>query len=38
MLTVLENYKQRDIAVQDIKIDRGTLEQHVIEIARGKEE
>lgn len=38
MLTVLENYKQRDIAVLDIKIDRGTLEQHVIEITRRKEE
>lgn len=35
MLTLLEDYKQRNINVLDIKIDRGTLEQHFIEIARG---
>lgn len=34
MLTLLEDYKQRGIAVLDIKIDRGTLEQHFIDIAR----
>ncbi len=38
MLTVLEEFKQRGIAVQDIKIDRGTLEQHFIEMARGNGE
>jgi len=35
MLTLLTDYKQRGIAVLDIKIDRGTLEQHFIDIARG---
>ncbi len=35
MLILLESYKQRGIAVLDIKIDRGTLEQHFIDIARG---
>lgn len=35
MLTLLESFKQRGIAVLDIKIDRGTLEQLFIEIARG---
>ena len=38
MLTLLEGFKQRGIAVLDIKIDRGTLEQHFIEIARGNGE
>ncbi len=35
MLTLLESFKQRGIAVLDIQIDRGTLEQLFIEIARG---
>ncbi|MFD1175835.1 ABC transporter ATP-binding protein [Paenibacillus puldeungensis] len=38
MLTLLEDFKQRGIAVLDIKIDRGTLEQHFINIARGNGE
>ena len=36
MLKMLENYKQREISIQDIKIDRGTLEEHFIDISRGK--
>lgn len=35
LLTLLEEYKQKGISVSDIKIDRGTLEQHFIEMARG---
>lgn len=35
LLTVLEGFKQRGIDVLDIKIDRGTLEQHFIKIAKG---
>ena len=35
MLDLLEEYKQRNIAVLDIKIGRGTLEQHSIDMARG---
>ena len=38
MLTLLEDFKQRGISVLDIKIDRGTLEQHFINIARGNGE
>ncbi|WP_310602440.1 ABC transporter ATP-binding protein [Anaerosporobacter sp.] len=38
MLTQLKDYKRRGIAVLDIKIDRGTLEQHFINIARGNGE
>lgn len=38
MLTQLEDYKHREIVVLDIKIDRGTLEQHFIDIARGNGE
>ena len=35
LLALLEDYKARGITVLDIKIDRGSLEQHFIEIARG---
>lgn len=35
LLTLLEDYKRRGLAVLDVKIDRGTLEQHFIDIARG---
>lgn len=35
LLEHLEDYRQRGIKVLDIKIDRGSLEQHFIEIARG---
>lgn len=38
MLTLLIDFKQRGIDVLDIKIDRGTLEQHFIDIARGSGE
>lgn len=34
LLTLLENYKQNDISILDIKISRGTLEQHFMELAR----
>lgn len=34
MLTLLEGYKQKNITVLDIKIDRETLEQHFIKITR----
>jgi len=35
LLTVLTQYRERDIAVLDIKIDKGTLEEHFINISRG---
>ncbi len=38
LLPLLIDYKQRGITVLDIKIDRGTLEQHFINISRGNEE
>lgn len=34
LLTLLENYKQNGISILDIKISRGTLEQHFMELAR----
>ncbi|MDD5935521.1 MAG: ABC transporter ATP-binding protein [Clostridiales bacterium] len=37
MLVQLEKYKQQQIRVLDIKIDRGTLEQHFIDISKGVE-
>lgn len=38
LLTLLEDCKRKGIAVLDIKIDRGTLEQHFIDIAGRNEE
>ncbi|RUT47016.1 ABC transporter ATP-binding protein [Paenibacillus anaericanus] len=38
LLTLLEDLKQKNVEVLDIKVDRGTLEQHFIEIARRTEE
>lgn len=35
LLDLLEEFKLKGITVLDIKIDRGSLEQHFIEIARG---
>ena len=35
LIDLLEDYKRRGIAIVDMKIDRGTLEQHFIELARG---
>lgn len=35
MLALLEGFQQKGVAVLDIKIDRGTLEKHFIDIARG---
>ncbi|HIR03968.1 MAG TPA: ABC transporter ATP-binding protein [Candidatus Scatovicinus merdipullorum] len=37
MLTLLEDFKKRKLAISDIKINRGTLEQHFIQIAKGEE-
>ena len=36
MLNVLENFKQKGIDVLDIEIDKGTLEQNFINIAKGE--
>ena len=35
LLTLLEDYKKRNVAVFDIQIEHGTLEQSFIEIAKG---
>jgi ABC-2 type transport system ATP-binding protein len=34
LLALLEDYRQKGIIVQDISIDRGTLEEHFIDISR----
>ena len=36
--SLLGKYKQRGIKIQDIKVDRGTLEQHFMELARERME
>lgn len=38
LLSLLKELKQKEIEVLDIKVDKGTLEQHFIEIARRLEE
>lgn len=38
LLTLLQDLKQREVAVLDIQINRGTFEQHFMEIARRKSE
>jgi ABC-2 type transport system ATP-binding protein len=35
MLSLLEDFKLKGTEVLDIKVDRGTLEEHFIDIARG---
>lgn len=32
---LLEGYRQRGVAILDLRVDRGTLEQHFIELTRG---
>lgn len=36
LLTQLERYKQSRVSVLDVKVDRGTLEEHFINISRGE--
>ena len=38
LLEALEEFRKKGTEVMDIKIDRGTLEQHFIEIAKGDSE
>lgn len=38
LLSLLSEFKQKGIGILDIKVDRGTLEQHFIELARRGEE
>lgn len=35
LLTLLERYREEGVTVTDISVDRGTLEQHFIKIAKG---
>ena len=37
LLTVLEGYRRQGIGVLDIRIDRGTLEQHFLELTGRRE-
>ncbi len=38
LLSLLGKYKKKGIKIQDIRVDRGTLEQHFMELARGRTE
>lgn len=35
LLALLKGYQQKQIAILDLKVDRGTLEQHFLKIAKG---
>ncbi len=36
LITILKNYQEKDIVIQDIRVDRGSLEQHFLKIAKGE--
>lgn len=36
LISLLKGYQERDIDIQDIQVDRGSLEQHFVRIARGE--
>ncbi len=36
LLELLETYKKKGLAILDLKVDRGTLEQHFMKIAKGE--
>jgi len=38
LLSILEEYKQKNIDIFDIKVNRGTLEQHFINLSRGRKQ
>lgn len=38
LLAILRDYQEKDEAIQDIQVDRGSLEQHFVKIARGDEQ
>lgn len=38
LLSILEEYKQKNIEIFDVKVNRGTLEQHFINLSRGREQ
>ena len=38
LISLLNDLKQKEIHILDIKVDRGTLEQHFIEMARRETE
>lgn len=34
LITILQDYQEKNIVIQDIQVDRGSLEQHFVKIAR----
>ena len=36
LMTILRNYQEKDTVIQDIRVDRGSLEQHFLKIAKGE--
>ena len=38
LIAILQDYQEKNIVIQDIQVDRGSLEQHFVKIAREDEE
>lgn len=36
LISILESYQEKNMDIQDIQVDRGSLEQHFVKIARGE--
>jgi ABC-2 type transport system ATP-binding protein len=36
LITILKSYEEKDTIIQDIRVDRGSLEQHFLKIAKGE--
>ena len=36
LITILKSYEEKDTVIQDIRVDRGSLEQHFLKIAKGE--
>lgn len=38
LISILKGYQEKKMDIQDIQVDRGSLEQHFVKIARGSRE
>ena len=36
LMAILKNYQEKSAVIQDIRVDRGSLEQHFLKIAKGE--
>jgi ABC-2 type transport system ATP-binding protein len=38
LISILKGYREKRMDIQDVQVDRGSLEQHFVRIARGRKE